>query len=198
MRRSVSVALAGALFSTGANAATIYAGTWQNTTFSSSGAATFVLDFVNDDWNALIDLDGSVFGGLDPDPLELGGTFSGFGSSSFSAEDHPTYGDVSGSISGGTLVSALLENLPNPGIASVEINGCVGGGSLACADGSINLSYTVFFSGGFGSAEGIITATPVTVPVPAAAWLFATGLGLMLGRPRVALEPGRRVARVAR
>lgn len=195
MKPHTSLFLAGALLvgSVDVHAATSYVGTWQNSTFGASGAATFVLDFVNDDWTAIIDLDGNVFGGLDPAPLELGGTFSGFGSSDFSVDDHPTYGDVSGSISGGTLVSASLVDLPNPAIAGVEISGCVGGGSLECVNGEISLSYVVTFNTGFGlpeSAEGVIVATPVVVPVPAAAWLLGVPLAMVMRRQRQGASVG--------
>lgn len=76
-------------------------------------------------------------------------------------------------------------DLPNLAIAGVEISGCVGGGSLDCANGEISLSCVVTFSAGFGlpeSAEGVIVATPVVVPIPAAAWLPGVPLAMVLRR----------------
>lgn len=175
-----------------AGAATTYVGSWHNTTFGSSGDATIVIDRVGDDWTASIDLDGNVLGGADPAAVLVSGTFSPTGSSVFAIDDHPAYGDISGSISGGVLVEASMTDLPNALITGVEVSGCIGNTGIACLAGGIELDYQVFFASGFGLppfAEGTITASPVVVPLPAMAPLFALAL--------VSL-PRRRLARVQR
>jgi len=186
MKQLGAIVLGGGLLLAGhtAPAATTYVGSWNNITFNSTGAATIILDIKGDDWSASIDLDGNVFGGTDPEPVTLSGTFSGFGSSAFSVDDHPIYGDISGSISGGVLVSASLTGIPNPAIAEVNVAGCIGNTGTACLGGGIELAYEVLFADGLGlplSAEGTLVASPVVIPLPATAPLLMAPL-LLLGR----------------
>ncbi|MGD9604077.1 MAG: hypothetical protein AB7V59_19860 [Gammaproteobacteria bacterium] len=181
MRQLTALTFIGALAlaSHTAAAATTYVGTWNNLTFGSSGGVTILLDLAGDDWSASIDLDGFVFGGPDPGPILLSGTFGGFGSSAFNVEDHPQYGDVSGSISGGVLVSALFTNLPDPRITEVNVSGCIGPTGTACLGGDIELTYEVLFADLPGLpdfAEGTLVASPVVVPLPATALLLTAPL----------------------
>lgn len=124
-------------------------GTWFNLTFFTTDSA-----FLNVDYDAgmstismVLDLEGSVFGGSNPDPATLNGTYdqNGF----YLTGNSSTYGDMFFSAFLGIFVGRLPA-VPNPGIDSTVITG-------AFDDTDIGLNYTVYFTGGSDSAIGVIS-----------------------------------------
>lgn len=123
-------------------------GTWFNNTFGSTDSsflsATF--DRGSGTLEAILDLEGNVFGGSDPDPVTLTGTYS---SNGFSATGNsPTYGDMILSGDGSGNMMGRMPNVPNPGIDSTTLSGTFN--SM-----NIDLTYIVYFTGG-GTADGVI------------------------------------------
>jgi hypothetical protein len=128
-----------------------YTGTWNNTTFGSSGGAELQISFAGSDATFLVDMDGSAFGLVDPDPVSFGGTVVA-GDLQVDATGTVPYGHVEGSIDGDTgAVDFLLTMTSRPDIASVDVTGTVAGGTM-------DLDYTVNIMG-FGMAVGTLVAT---------------------------------------
>lgn len=125
-------------------------GRWENLTFGSKDSAslTVTADTMLGTLEAVLDLDGPVFGGSDPAPITLTGTYDAAGFS-VSGSQAP-YGDLS--ISGDTsgVMSGRAVNLPNPGIDSVTLLGNY-------TEDVINLTYIVYFAFGGGTANGILS-----------------------------------------
>lgn len=149
MTRSASIALF-TLVSSAVHAASLdYEGSWNNTTFGTSGAAYANVTTTLPAVQVTLDLDGSVFGGLDPSALVLNGVVSPDSSIAFTAVvGHPTYGDVAASVNALRILNATATSLPNPGIASVAIGG-------QTSPTAMDLQYTVTFVTG-GQALGTI------------------------------------------
>ncbi|HLF15265.1 MAG TPA: hypothetical protein VI932_10295, partial [Bacteroidota bacterium] len=124
-------------------------GRWENLTFGSKDSAslTVTADTALKTLGAVLDLDGNVFGGSDPAPITLTGTYDDAGFS-VSGNQAP-YGDLS--LSGDTdgTMSGRAPDVPNPGIDSVSLNGTYD--QLA-----ISMTYVVYFTFG-GTADGILT-----------------------------------------
>ena len=153
-------------------AAAIYEGTWNNITFGSSDAVTITIDLNAASPFLTIDFDGRVFGQGNPDPVTLTGTSDGT-NANLGVTGDSFFGDIALTITG-SMVSATVTNVPNPGIDQATVD------SIALAgltENLIALNYTVFFSGGGGQAVGTIDATRVNpVPLPGAAWFFLSAL----------------------
>ena len=124
-------------------------GMWLNQTFSTTDSAFLNID-VNTSTNSLtmiLDLDGSVFGGSDPDPATMTGNYDQNG---FSVTGNsPTYGDMYFSGDAAGSITGRLPNVPNPSIDSTTLTGIY-------TTSLISLSYIVYFTGGSGTANGII------------------------------------------
>ena len=172
-----------------AGAAT-YVGTWTNTTFGSSGAATFDLALGPDSYSVSADLDGSVFGLGDPPALALAGVLEPDGSAVLSLVGDPVFGTVTGKVSATGDVAALFSALPPPvglGVASVTLAGSI-------TPLLIELDYTVLFAGGdpggtegLDFARGTVSAAAV-VPLPSALPLLLSALLPLV--PRMARRAG--------
>jgi hypothetical protein len=126
----------------------MWRGTWFNNTFGSTDSAflSVTIDQGMSTLEAVLDLDGNVFGGTDPDPVTLTGTYDNNG---FSATGNsPTYGDMSlnGDASGN--MTGRMPNVPNPGIDSTTLSGTY-------TETNIDLTYLVYFAAG-GTADGVI------------------------------------------
>lgn len=139
----------GPTFDAGAYAGS-YSGSWQNTTFGSSGAASMEISV---DSNAqtvamMIDMDGSVFGSSDPPAETFTGTYdaNGFTVTGSSA----TFGEVEVTIGADGAISGAGTDIPNPGIAGAEFSG-------TATPEEFSMNYLIQFSGGGGTAEGVIT-----------------------------------------
>jgi hypothetical protein len=124
-------------------------GTWFNNTFMSTDSAflSVTIDQGASALEAVLDLDGNVFGGNDPDPVTLFGTYDNNGFSAMG--NSSTYGDIflSGDAAGN--ITGRMPNVPNPAIDSTTLSGTY-------TETNIDLTYIVYFTGGGGTADGII------------------------------------------
>jgi hypothetical protein len=126
-----------------------YEGSWHNTTFDSTGPAHVRIEIAGAAIDIHIDMDGNVFGGLDPAEVVLSGTIS-----SGDAQFDPTvatYGHIVGSITGSSGAFNVDLDMINPAILSANGTGTVAGGSM-------DVTYTVQIMG-FGQAAGTLNAT---------------------------------------
>ena len=125
-----------------------YAGTWTNKTFGGTGSMTW--DITADDTARTIKIavavGGPVFGGpgVKPETILLthlaDGVISG---------KSPAFGDVSGTITTGGILTITLSNIPGGTISKVTITGTFTGGD------SIAIAYSVDFVGGGAKAAGL-------------------------------------------
>ncbi len=125
-------------------------GTWYNITFSSTDSAFLDIgvDEANNTLSMTLDLDGNVFGGSDPDPVTMTGNFDENGFSI--TGNSPTYGPMYFSGDAAGFINGRLPDVPNPAIDSTTMNGTY-------TINNIVLYYLVYFTGGGGTANGIIS-----------------------------------------
>jgi hypothetical protein len=142
-----------------------YTGSWSNTTFSSTGAARLEIGIAGGSITARVDMDGFVFGFLDPGEVVLVGSIVG-GNAVFDVNDAPTYGDVTGTIQGANgSASFELNDIPSVMIDRITATGSIAGGV-------VDLDYVVEFPVG-ADASGTLAAT---LPEPGAAGSLAAVL----------------------
>jgi hypothetical protein len=127
-----------------------YVGQWVNNTFGSTGPArmTITVDEAARTIRLVLDLDGNVFGGADPPPQTIDGTFVPGGNAIF-ASNTPVFGTVNMIVTPAGVLTGTFTNLPNPGITRVELTGTV-------TPQTIVIDYTVIFVAG-PPATGRIT-----------------------------------------
>lgn len=131
-----------------------YSGIWHNNTFNSEGATTMSLSNNANDMTAqmILDMDGNVLGGSDPDPMILDGTYTDteFTVSATTA----VLGDFTLSVDNQGNVTGQAINVPNNSIEKVEFSG-------TATPTGMNLNYVVTFSedAGGGNADGYLTLT---------------------------------------
>ncbi len=142
-------------------------GRWENLTFGSKDSAslTVTADTLLGTLEAVLDLDGPVFGGSDPAPITLTGTYDAAGFS-VSGSQAP-YGDLTLAGDTNNVMGGRAVNLPNPGIDSVTLLG-------KYTEDIINLTYIVYFAFGGGTANGVLSMEKQTAtgaadgpPIPA-------------------------------
>ncbi len=124
-------------------------GIWLNLTFSTTDSAFLNID-VDETMNTItmvLDLDGGVFGGPDPDPATMTGTYDQNGFSVTGAS--PTYGDMFFSGDAAGFIYGRLPDVPNPSIDSTTLSGTY-------TVQLISLYYIVYFVSGGGTANGIM------------------------------------------
>lgn len=154
----------------------LYTGSWTNTTFGSTGAADAEVIISPPNVSFMLDLDGFVFGESDPTPLTLSGLLNPDGTVSFTpVMGHPTYGDVTGSVTAAGVITATGANVPSPNIDHVSLSGQL-------SPGAIDINYAVHFeAAGVPPALGFIDLNLIPEPVSASLLLLAP---LMLRRRR--------------
>jgi len=130
-------------------AAGTYAGTWTNTTFGSTGAATATVAFNGDMVSVTIDLDGGVFGEADPEAFTFEGAFTADGASISGTSD--LLGAFTFTIDAAGSFAIDAPEVPSERIGAFNAAGVFGGGSLSG-------TYSVTFPEG-GGAEGTFEAT---------------------------------------
>ena len=128
----------------------LFTGQWNNTTFSSFGPASFDIsvDEGASTIQIIMDLDGNVFGGSDPAPVTMNGTFSAadFTATGTSAELGTIQfnGDAAGNVTGS------FTNVPGGYVDWMDFNGTYN--HLA-----FNNNYTIYFIGGGGAVGAVGT-----------------------------------------
>lgn len=129
-------------------------GEWRNTTFGSSGAARATIEAQPDGTASFtVDLDGFVFGALNPDPKTYTGSFTADGAT-FVAPDDPLFGDLTIQVSPDGEVTITGEMVPIQGIAQLDAVGSITPDEIA-------LEYTVTFVGGdLAVGEMALTKSP--------------------------------------
>src|SRR5437867_3454392 len=139
-----------------------YEGAWTNLTFNSTGRAVIDIQIAGATAAINFDMDGFVFGFIDPPLITMPGTVAG---NSIQIDNHGVgiFGDISGSINAdaGTY-TADLSNIPGGYINHINATGTI-------ANGVIKLNYTVDFPGNpspTNPANGVLVATasiPLTI-----------------------------------
>ena len=129
-----------------------YIGTWNNTTFGSTGPASFniAVDTNTHLATMLMDLDGPVFGAANPPADNLVGTYDGSGLSV--TAQSPTFGALTFNIDGGGTFSGGSNDVPGTTVRSITYNGTVTGNTIF-------LTYVITFENNSPVASGTLTAT---------------------------------------
>jgi len=126
-------------------------GEWHNITFGSSGAVTATVSADEDGTLSIsLDLDGLVFGALDPDPISCSGNFDAEGAV-FNIPNDPLFGDLSITITEDGEVAIVGESVPDERIEKISAVGTI-------TPEEISLEYIVAFAAG-DSAVGDMTLT---------------------------------------
>jgi hypothetical protein len=115
-----------------------YVGAWTNTTFGSTGKAVIEIQIAGTNATLLFDMDGYVFGTVDPPLISMPGTVDG---DAILIDNHGVgmFGDIKGRIDAlQRTFSATLTNIPGGSIQAVTTLGTIQGGV-------ISLNYTVHF-----------------------------------------------------
>lgn len=121
-----------------------YQGEWRNLTFGSSGAASATLTVSGDNLVVVFNLDGQVFGQLDPEPESIGLPLDELGSGTVQGESE-LFGPFTLTVTAdGFQLQATA--IPAAGIASMTVTGTIEGGTISG-------TYDIEFEGG-GGANG--------------------------------------------
>jgi hypothetical protein len=128
-----------------------WSGEWHNVTFGSSGAVSATVSADEDGTLTItVDLDGFVFGALDPDPITYSGKFDAEGAV-FTIPGDPLFGDLTITITEDGEVAIVGESVPDERIDKISAVGTV-------TPQEISLEYIVGFTAG-DSAVGDMTLT---------------------------------------
>jgi len=135
-------------------------GLWTNTTFGSQGATSLEItaDTTNKTVQLILDMDGNVLGGADPDPMTINGTYTDTELNVTSTNN--TFGDMTLAIDELGNITGNAENVPNANIDRVDFTG-------TATTELITLNYTVTFSAsaGGGTAVGVLTLNNTNVGI---------------------------------
>jgi hypothetical protein len=138
-----------------------YVGVWTNLTFGSTGKAVIEIQTSGTNAALTFDMDGYVFGIMDPPVITMPGTVNG-DVILIDNKGIGMFGDIKGRVDAtqGTLV-ATLTNIPGGYIQTVTNVGTIGGGV-------IHLNYTVLFPGAPSSTNPAYGVMGVTMVPPIA------------------------------
>jgi hypothetical protein len=127
-----------------------FTGSWNNTTFGSTGSMTWDIVASPSDRTVLITVNvgGRFLGGSGAPPESIKLTHLGEGAI---AGHSPTFGDVSGTITPDGALHIVLTNIPGGLVSRVDISGTFTGAN------AISLQYTVAFVAGGSNAAGTVT-----------------------------------------
>lgn len=125
-------------------------GTWNNTTFGSSGSAHLVssVNTAAQTFAATLTLGGNVFGAGTPAPQNFSGSYA---SGSFT-QTGTIFGDVTINFPSPGNFTGFGVNVPNPDIARIDFNG-------TASPSAIHLNYTITFSASRGGGTAVGTMT---------------------------------------
>lgn len=101
--------------------ASTYEGSWNNTTFMSTGPLTIELTIQGDKVKGSFDLDGFVFGAVDPDPIKFNTTLDSQGKGTFTKVD-PKLGKVVVTFDDKGNLDIVITNIP-AGLDEVRVDG---------------------------------------------------------------------------
>ncbi|MGE3171053.1 MAG: hypothetical protein AB7O97_00415 [Planctomycetota bacterium] len=93
-----------------ANQLGTWSGTWNNTTFSSTGPVTMTVTQAGDTYTIAFDMGGNVFGGADPALESFTATVSATGAT-LTPTTSAVYGDLTGSLGGGGTLTISGQNI---------------------------------------------------------------------------------------
>lgn len=113
-----------------------WSGTWNNTTFSSSGAVTVVVSAAGGTLTVNVDMDGGVFGGADPAAESFNATFSGT-TATLTPQTSTVYGDVTATMNGNGQFTIQGANIPG----SVDRFVLTGTWGATTIDGDVTITF---------------------------------------------------------
>jgi hypothetical protein len=130
-----------------------YAGTWNNTTFGSTGFAnaTLAAERASQLLAVTIDLGGNVFGGTAPGPQTIRGSLNPLGASL--SDTTPLFGPITATVSLLGAVNGSAPSVPGPNVSALTFNGTIIPGTF------VNLNYAATLRPS-GTAVGVVTMTP--------------------------------------
>tara|TARA_R110000782_G_scaffold54637_1_gene115423 strand:- start:2209 stop:2760 length:552 start_codon:yes stop_codon:yes gene_type:complete len=154
----------------------LYTGQWDNLTFSSSGPVTMLIEDLGAGMVQMtIDVDGNVFGFVDPPPGVVTGTVVADVFTLDPVIGDPTFGDISGSIDAAGVASFEMLNAAGGSFSSVTISGTAIGGVF-------DLDYQIFTPNNPTAPFAIGEINMTLVPSPSSLALIGLGGLVMLRR----------------
>lgn len=102
--------------------AAVYTGSWKNTTFGSSGALKIDVTLKDDRAKGSLDLDGNVFGGIDPPAIPFNFPFKPGKSGTFKVSG-TVLGDLAGSYTKNGDLEVVIRNTPGGFPKETRIDG---------------------------------------------------------------------------
>jgi hypothetical protein len=137
-----------------------YVGAWTNITFGSTGKAVVIIQISGTNATLTFDMDGQVFGYVNPPVISMPGTVQG-NTIVIDNKGVGVFGDIKGSIDGTTgAFQTTLTNIPGGFIQLVTNTGTI-------TNGILNVNYTVDFFGAPSAtnpAHGVMLAV-LTPPI---------------------------------
>jgi hypothetical protein len=127
-----------------------WTGTWNNTTFGSSGGVTFDVTSTGTTASIAVTLTGNVFGGSPPATTHINGTYYSATGFTFDTSSDPGLGNCHVTIDLGTILSADCKNVPSARVSEVKVDG-----SWKTAAAS-DFHYQVLFRDGTAPAGGTV------------------------------------------
>jgi hypothetical protein len=127
-------------------------GTWNNTTFGSSGSAALaiVVNTSAKTYAVTLTLGGNVFGGSAPPAQTFSGSYTTASGATFTGHDS-LFGDITFSITPAGVITGSATNVPSSNVSAVSFNGTASATTI-----TINYSVTLKPS---GTAAGTVTLT---------------------------------------
>lgn len=137
--------------------ASVYTGSWENKTFSTTGALTIDFEIKKTSVSGSFDFDGPVFGAGDPPAIKFKAPLKSNGSGSFTVIGTGV-GDIAGSFTSKGKLTITITNIPGGVLTAARING-----KFDLALEKFNATYEIDNGGGL-FANGVAEAH---VPKPA-------------------------------
>ena len=142
--------------------AAVYLGSWKNTTFGSSGPLRIELVKGRTKVAASLDLDGPVFGSVDPPAIRFNAPLDSKGGGTFKVKGTPL-GDLSGTFTADGKLTVVIVNIPGAFLTEFRFNG-----RFDLVKGTFKGTYEVDDSSGIyaqGVASAVVPKPPrITVP----------------------------------
>lgn len=121
----VSVLALAAVFTAGQAGAVVMTGSWNNTTYGTTGPITVDLSITDAMFSLTLDADGSAFGVGDPPAIVFDGTIDPVDNTvDITIFDDPFFGDIKGSISAAGELDVTASSIPN-GAFSMDVDGTI-------------------------------------------------------------------------